>query len=255
MTDRRGFTLIELLVVISIIALLIALLLPAIKRARDVAQTTVCVTSLRETALAAHAYALDYGVYLPLLGEVTYPPTGERPHREWSFLLGEYLPLRAGYRPEPYHGETSYGFLVCPAAPEHLGTWYQNLSYGYNAKTFAAARGLDRERVNPASAGAWFDLALVAPDDVTRPSEIIMFGDGSHGVYEAGAHPTYAIDCMCNGSTPLNRIDLTATRRHMGETVAALAYADGHAGSDGDEERLDTYLHWSMEDPGPHGRW
>ena len=56
----RGFTLIELLVVISIIALLIALLLPAVKRARDAARVAVCLSNERQQAVAMATYQADH---------------------------------------------------------------------------------------------------------------------------------------------------------------------------------------------------
>jgi prepilin-type N-terminal cleavage/methylation domain-containing protein len=57
---RRGFTIIELLVVVSIIALLISILLPAVGQARDNARTSVSRSNLREIGLAMHSYAADW---------------------------------------------------------------------------------------------------------------------------------------------------------------------------------------------------
>src|SRR5688572_11732740 len=65
---KHGFTLVELLVVIGIIAVLIAILLPALRKARQAAVTAACLSNLRQIGLAFHIYANENKGWLPSPG-------------------------------------------------------------------------------------------------------------------------------------------------------------------------------------------
>jgi len=67
--SRGGFTLVELLVVIGIIALLIAILLPALRRAREAAVAASCLSNLRQIGMAFHIYADENNGWLPSPGQ------------------------------------------------------------------------------------------------------------------------------------------------------------------------------------------
>ncbi len=75
-TSRQAFSLVELLVVVAIVALLAALLLPALSRARDRSRRAVCASNLRQLGLALASYAQDHDGRLPHGPTTTSPATG-----------------------------------------------------------------------------------------------------------------------------------------------------------------------------------
>lgn len=93
---RRGFTLIELLVVIGVIALLIGILLPVLAKARKSAKTAVCISNMRQLALATTGYANDYDRKYPQ--PTTSEPglsTADRNSSVWFNALDYYLQQEA----------------------------------------------------------------------------------------------------------------------------------------------------------------
>jgi len=110
---NRAFTLIELLVVISIIAVLVGLLLPAVQKVREAAARTQCSNSLRNLGLAVNNYASQRRQKLPPVDDGSATGTvmiGLLPYIEQDPLYKTILKTSTGYN-------NVVPLLVCPSDP------------------------------------------------------------------------------------------------------------------------------------------
>ncbi len=130
-TKTRGFTLIELLVVISIIALLVGILLPALGAARKTAQRVQCASRMRQVNLAMISYAEDAkGEFPP--NTIKFIPGQGLVSGFWydKDRIGQYIP---GFE-EAGTGSIGGGVLACPADEEGVARTYAvNVLTGANA--------------------------------------------------------------------------------------------------------------------------
>src|SRR4051812_26206825 len=90
----QGFTLIKLRVVITIIAVLVGLLLPAVQAARETARARPCTNNLKQIGLAVHNYEGSVGT-LPLGCAVTFDRTGNPIFNGWG-ITARILPFLEG---------------------------------------------------------------------------------------------------------------------------------------------------------------
>lgn len=131
---RRGFTLIELLVVISIIVLMIAVLLPTLRQARESARKVACLSNLHQTGIGLHAYAADSDGYVPTTLAHFWAPQGVgTPYYDFASFIMVQQSFATG---EVYHGGPGILYrdqyinaaemLWCPSHPERI--WESSLT-------------------------------------------------------------------------------------------------------------------------------
>lgn len=197
--DRfRAFTLIELLVVISIIAMLIAILLPALAKARQSAMMLKCQTVLRSYGIAHTAYMLDNrdffypaeSAYYISSGNVYDNQRGNRAGTTYHYLLSQnYLDVRMEYQNDTPGAKITYlgSAMRCPMDTDDDIYVKANAPYCYNAILGMGSRVWLNPATVPGALYNWAGNWAVRNHggtqhlrNITSPSSTPVFWDGRY---------------------------------------------------------------------------
>lgn len=175
-TSRQGFTLIELLVVISIIALLVSILLPALGSAREAAIDVQCKSNERQQGTMFHAYATDHEQYLPKArGDA---PTSA-PYISWTAWGPALYQQMSGSRYSSSDEQNRVSFLACPR--EESTIIYDNMPPGSAVLDYLMNVAIVPVNMHPNLLGSTDKSSLynnmyanVRLEDAAAPTEVML---------------------------------------------------------------------------------
>ena len=224
--QRKNFTLIELLVVIAIIAILAGMLLPALNKARDKGRTLKCLSNLKQMGTAGQSYANSYN-------DVWVPYQVSNGADRW--YLSKAFKDQLGVSVQDAYWLPNYWpvNILCPLATYSQST---NKKWGQAEYSYGMVREGTTDRVNPAAALGTFNVYYKL-NKIKKPSTKIVFGDGraSGTVSYYGSNPASYWNRGEYTSPPAafdtpNPVECVAYR-HAGQSIANIAFFDGHASS------------------------
>lgn len=209
----HGFTLIELLVVVSIIALLISILLPSLKRAKEHAKRAVCASNLHQLIIALHLYTEDNNGELPGLSgyqkhTLNYFRPGEGPNKPESNRFSDFSGLYPKYASEPdlYYcpsGPWRADQLIWPGQPPPWGetTWFYGFFAGHNIWGRYITYDYLGNSTMIDSKGNPYEL----PTDLNGRGDLVLMTDFNNNwgaIYQFSNHPANAQ----SGGAPYNPV-------------------------------------------------
>jgi prepilin-type processing-associated H-X9-DG protein/prepilin-type N-terminal cleavage/methylation domain-containing protein len=231
-SKTKAFTLIELLVVISVIAMLMAILMPALGAARSESRSLACKSNLRQLLLASIGYATEHdGSHVPAASDLWDRAGLNRWHGRRDTRDDPFDPLRA-----PLAGYLADGRVKeCPAKVDFVKgqDWNANFEqgcggYGYNM-TYIGSRIWQG---GTSSVQDWKDsyARTTRMAEIASPGETVMFADtamvkdGSSLIEYSFVEPPFTV---FNGR-PATGFYLSPSIHFRHRDRANIGWADGH---------------------------
>jgi prepilin-type N-terminal cleavage/methylation domain-containing protein len=225
----HGFTLIELLVVIAIIALLIALLLPSLARARDAARLAICQNNARSITQAIWMYTMDFTGYIPWTnnGNESAEPDLYAEHG-----IVPSWPHRLTWNGYLHHNRQGANVFYCPLAASvdfKWSPWHYKGTRGYHYGM--NKNGAVYHKINGGGTPNGNKI-MPLPTNLVLIADNRRWGNATKGFYN-GHRAAYATPWYTNGSAPWPVYNLQQdpgmpageVRRHAG--VVSVARIDG----------------------------